>query len=260
MAPRLHCKPVPIALALRKSKIPFERSPHIGMRFTPTPFTVVHLAERKADLGLKSAKCVEDETFWNQYFHTVDIDRYRRKIFMRYLDSKVYPGFYQNWDTMSRRTIQISTWKRPRPAFPYFLAERLFKISKAIELATMQTNRTSWKVDNLDVIIDETLSDAHSSSYHLLYGKKGFTADKLTHRVGYIELSTALSQQEINEVEEYPDGELASSIVERLDMALAVNRELCPQYDEQQDDMIKHAYSGWKEDMKMLHYDTSELC
>jgi hypothetical protein len=42
-------------------------------------------------------------------------------------------------------------------------------------------------------------------------------------------------------------------------MALAVNRELCPQYDEQQDDMIKHAYSGWKEDMKMLHYDTSEL-
>jgi hypothetical protein len=59
----------------------------------------------------------------------------------------------------------------------------------------MQTNRSSWKVDDFDIIIDETFSDAYSSSYHLLYGKKGFTADKLTQRVGYIELSSMMSNR-----------------------------------------------------------------
>jgi hypothetical protein len=189
MAFRLHRKPVPIALSLRAAAVPNKHLPCLGIPFTPTPFTVVYLAERKAALGLEPAKCLEDKTFWNQYLY------WQNDIHVRYYDSQVFPGYDQGTDVTKRCVLAVSNYSKPTPTTPHTIAAGFLELSKASKVSTLQTDRTLWKVDDFSIPIDETYFGTTDKTF-LLTNENASLAPRgrLVHRIGHIEVSGTLSK------------------------------------------------------------------
>jgi hypothetical protein len=245
MAFRLHRKPVPIALSLRAAAVPNKHLPCLGIRFTPTPFTVVYLAERKAALGLEPAKCLEDKTFWNQYLY------WQNDIHVRYYDSQVFPGYDQGTDVTKRCVLAVSNYSKPTPTTPHTIAAGFLELSKASKVSTLQTDRTLWKVDDFSILIDETYFGTTDKTY-LLTNENASLAPRgrLVHRIGHIEVSGTLSKQEIAELEMHPQGEVAKSIVERLETFLNDRSIMCSKYQEGGEKKITDAHSDWIKHMR----------
>jgi hypothetical protein len=240
MAFRLHRRPVPIALSLRAAAVPNKHLLRLGIRFTPTPFTVVYLAERKAALGLEPAKCMEDKTFWNQYLY------WQNNIHVRYYDSHVFPGYDQGTDIIKRCVLAVSNYSKPTPTTPHTIAAGFLELSKASKVWTLQTDRTSWKVDDFSILIDETYFGTTDKTYlltneNLCLASRG----RLVHRTGHIELSGTLSKQESAELEINPQGEVAKSIVERLETFLNDRSIVFSKYQEDGEKKITDAQSDW---------------
>jgi hypothetical protein len=256
MASRLYAKSVPSALALRKAQLPsspmpwriqlkpVERSPFFGTRFTPTPFTVVYLAERKSSLRLNSAKCQNEKTFSNLY--SCPHKSYLR---MRYCDTIVYPGYDQDPIRMSRKVVGTSEG---------FLVGELPESPP--NLAEIHTNRTSWKVHDFNIFVDETYFNTAGKTWNLTNDKTYLTAlENMVHRVGYIELSGAMSKQEIAELEKHPEGGLANAIVDKLESFLIRRSAAFPQYQEDGEHNMMHVYERWKKHMRCKGHNVEEL-
>jgi hypothetical protein len=154
MSTRLYIKPMPLTLALHFHSDRILCPSRLGIRFTPTLFTIAHLAERRGDLRFESAECVWEQIYENAY---LDID-----------DRSPVPGsirmlhFHKSQATDKR--IKNSLYKAgstgvdcPAPDIhsPQSTG-RSWNTRSAPVQAVLRTECTWWKVNIFSIFINET--------------------------------------------------------------------------------------------------------